>query len=361
MPDNAARRMKRRRAGIVRAMLLLVRGYNAAKNLWLTAPIWLVKHDKDMEPYEDMDYKSKPALSLVTPQARHHSSRLDQINSLMEAEEADSEIGYMGRLMTLCSLPRTDQGDTNKYIRKNGPFTLVMTAAGKYGLPFGHIPRLLLGWVCTEAVRTQSRHLTLGKNLSNFMRVVGIDPAGASYARVRNQMKRLFSCAVVLIYTDAGGESQINTLLADRGDFWWSNDKPRKKTESTIELSEKFFEDIIHHPVPLDLHILKALKRSSLGLDLYLWINYRTFRLDRPLRLPWAQLYRQFGADPTKAGDNVTVQKFRKDCLRELVKIKLAWPGLDYATPRGALELLPTTTPSVPPLQFPLLPRGSDD
>ena len=49
MPDNAARTMQQRRAGIVRAMLLLVRGYNAAKNLWLTAPIWPVKHDKNME------------------------------------------------------------------------------------------------------------------------------------------------------------------------------------------------------------------------------------------------------------------------------------------------------------------------
>ena len=50
MPDNAARTMQQRRVGIVRAMFLLVRGYNAAKNLWLTAPVWTVKHDKDMEP-----------------------------------------------------------------------------------------------------------------------------------------------------------------------------------------------------------------------------------------------------------------------------------------------------------------------
>ena len=49
MPDNAARTIRQRRAGIVRAMLLLVRGYNAAKNFWLTASIWSVKHDKDME------------------------------------------------------------------------------------------------------------------------------------------------------------------------------------------------------------------------------------------------------------------------------------------------------------------------
>ena len=43
------------------------------------------------------------------------------------------------------------------------------------------------------------------------------------------------------------------------------------------------------------------MKRSPLGLDLYLWLTYRTFALKRPLRLTWRQLYRQFGADPAKA------------------------------------------------------------
>ena len=92
MPDNAARTMQQRQAGIVRVMLLLVRKYSAAKNLCLSAPIWPVKHDKDMEPYEDMNDKSKPALSLVTPQARHPYTRFDQVNQLVEASEADPEI-----------------------------------------------------------------------------------------------------------------------------------------------------------------------------------------------------------------------------------------------------------------------------
>ena len=46
--------------------------------------------------------------------------------------------------------------------------------------------------------------------------------------------------------------------------------------ESKIELGEKFFQEIIRNPVPLDMNILKALKRSPLGLDLYLWLTYRT-------------------------------------------------------------------------------------
>ena len=75
--------------------------------------------------------------------------------------------------------------------------------------------------------------------------------------------------------------------------------------------------------------------------DLYLWLVYRTFALRAPQRLTWKQLYRQFGVDPAKANERVTVDNFRKDCLRELKKIKLAWPGLNYAAAPGALILHP--------------------
>ena len=42
--------------------------------------------------------------------------------------------------------------------------------------------------------------------------------------------------------------------------------------------------------MPLDLNTLKALKRCSLGLDLYLWLAYRTFALNRPVRITWRQV-----------------------------------------------------------------------
>ena len=117
--------------------------------------------------------------------------------------------------------------------------------------------------------------------------------------------------------------------------------------QSKVELGEKFFQEILAHAVPLDMNILKALTRSPLGLDLYVWLNYRTFGLDRPFQLTWPQLYRQFGSNPARATDKNAVHDFRKDCLRELKKLKDAWPGLDYATPAGVLELR-HSEPSVP-------------
>ena len=76
-------------------------------------------------------------------------------------------------MMALCSLPRTNPGNRLQYKRVNGPFTLYMTAGGGNKLPYGNLPRLILAWVSTEAVRTQSRELVLGSSLSEFMRNAG--------------------------------------------------------------------------------------------------------------------------------------------------------------------------------------------
>ena len=100
-----------------------------------------------------------------------------------------------------------------------------------------------------------------------------------------------------LIYEDKNGQATVNALIARRTEFWWNERKPAEQTlwESKIRLGEDFFNEIISHPVPIDMNTLTALKRSSLGLDLYLWLVYRTFPLRAPQRLTWRQVYHQFG------------------------------------------------------------------
>ena len=109
------------------------------------------------------------AIREATPQSLHHFTQADQVNLLVSAREADPDLGFMARMLVLCSLPRTNPGNRLQYKRVNGPYSLIMTAVGKTKLPFGNLPRLLLAWVCTEAVRTQNRELVLGKSLSEFM------------------------------------------------------------------------------------------------------------------------------------------------------------------------------------------------
>ena len=289
----------------------------------------------------------------AVPQALHHFTRLDQVDQLVGASEADPDMGFMARLMALCSLPRTNPGDRLQYKRINGPYKLIMIAGGDNKLPFGNIPRLLLAWLCTEAVRTQKRELILGNSLSAFMRKLGMEDRSGSArgdrTRLRNQMKRLFHCQIELIYEYEHGEHFMASRIADRGELWWDPKRPEEPVlwESKIELGEKFFNEIIRHPVPLEMNTLKALKRSSLGLDWYMWLAYRTFALRAPLRLSWRQLYRQFGVDPAKVNDKNIVNRFRTHALRELKKIKLAWPDLNYSTAKGVLILSPST-PAIP-------------
>ena len=293
------------------------------------------------------------ALRKTPPPARRGFTLADQVNQLVGASEADPERGFMARTMALCSLPRSNPGNRLQYKRVNGPFTLIMYSSGETKLPYGNFPRLILAWVSTEAVRTQSRELILGSSLTKFMKTLGVYSSGGGnvHTKLRNQMKRLFGCTVSMIYKDEHGEQFVSSLIAERGEFWWNERKPDQSSlwDSKIYLGEAFFNEIIRHPVPLDMNTLTALKRSSLGLDLYLWLVYRTFPLRAPLRLTWRQVYRQFGVHPSKASDKRTVQNFRSEVLRELQKIKLSWPGLNYSTAPGVLILHPSI-PTIAPL-----------
>ena len=87
-------------------------------------------------------------------------------------------------------------------------------------------------------------------------------------------MWRLFNAHVQLVYTDAHGGASVSSSVAERTELWWNPKRPDERMlwDSKIRLGEAFFNELINHPVPLDMNILRALKRCSLGLDLSRWI-----------------------------------------------------------------------------------------
>ena len=262
----------------------------------------------------------------------------------------DPEIGFIARMLALCCLPRTNPGDKQQYIRQNGPFHLILTAGGTAGLPYGSLPRLLLAWMSTEAVRTQSPTLVLGSSLAEFIRDLGFSLKGGGHSgprgirvRLKNQIDRLFHASLSLHYRDDRNRiASANAVVAKKVDLWWSHEDRPRGWQSTIRLGEDLFYEMTRHAVPLDRTILRHMKRSSLGLDLYLWLTYRLFTLRQPLSLSWPTLYQQLGARPEKSHDHVTVQNFRKSCVRELNKLQGVWPQLKLGYPTGVLRLYPT-------------------
>ena len=103
-------------------------------------------------------------------------------------------------------------------------------------------------------------------------------------------MHRLFCCAITLELQrsrpDADGALRFMGAITELQDLWWpprNPDQPMLWT-STIELNHRLFRELIEHAVPINLRVLRAMRRSTLGLDLYLWLTYRTFGLKSLLR-----------------------------------------------------------------------------
>ena len=71
------------------------------------------------EVVSDLDDELVKAIRDTSPQALHHFTRFDQVNQLVSASEADPDLGFMERLLALCSLPRTNPGNRLQYKQRN--------------------------------------------------------------------------------------------------------------------------------------------------------------------------------------------------------------------------------------------------
>jgi len=240
-----------------------------------------------------------------------------------DAKEAGA-LGYMGRALVQATMPHK-RVCGNEFIRKNGAFTLTMLAPSGVGLPYGTIPRLLMAWVTTEAVRNKQRELVLGHSLSDFMKQLDLVPTGGrwgSITRLRDQMTRLFAATISCIYENSKQNSGLNMQIAEEYHLWWEPKQPQQAAlwESTLILNKRFFDEITSKPIPIDMDVLKALRRSPMALDIYCWMTYRMSYLRQQIEIPWFVLQTQFGSD--YATDLQGVRNFKKAFLRALVKVQ---------------------------------------
>lgn len=295
----------------------------------------------------------------VTPSQR----ALIQAASEIVAEPANvKDAAFFARQLVQATLPHSDPGDVEVWRRREGGAWLMIQrgydgeTGTPYGLPYGTIPRLLLYWIITEAVRKKSRNLSLGSSLNDFLRLVGLSPATGGgkrgdAARVKEQSMRLFNAAISFggaITDDNGGEGKArgNMQITDSSVIWWNYRSPEEHSlwESGITLSEQFYKAVTEAPVPLDYRALKALRRSALGLDLYAWLVLAAFRSNRsgkPIWMTWSQLSKALGADYERTTD------FQQKVHREIDKILTVFPTLHLGKRRGGLEVLPTSTPPI--------------
>lgn len=276
----------------------------------------------------------------------------------LETQEALSAgtLGFYGRVFCQCSLPYQDPGQLPLWSRQAGNLTLTVQPAvvAKEGggvearYPYGTLPRLLLVWLSTETVRTKERRLVLGDSTSAFMRRIGLHITGGQrgdIGRLRAQMERLFLSTIICRYDDPGqGRAAAARYdVADAYQLWWdTRDSPDQGSlfPSYVDLSERFFDEVLAHPVPLDLRAIELLRGSPLRLDIYTWLTYRMSYLRRRTSIPWEMLRYQFGSD--RANDRQGRWRFRKDFEAHLAKVLVLYRDARVESTDAGLVLLPS-------------------
>ena len=268
-------------------------------------------------------------------------------------DTSDAELGFASRVFTQTSLPYRDPGTIPAWGRRNGKIALVVTPgmditstgqAVSTGYPFGVVPRLVLTWLTTEAVRKKSPEIILGESLADFMRQLGMAPDGRTSRRLKDQMLRLFRSQIVVTYDDAERSAGARMGVAERWNLWWS---PRDRAEqlgllpSMVTLSGEFFREATERPVPISIEALRLLSGSPMRLDIYAWLTYRMSRLPRRTQIPWSALLLQFGSQATSKQAR---HKFRLDFTDHLAKVLAVYPDAKVTVEPEGLILLPSPT-----------------
>lgn len=271
------------------------------------------------------------------------------------ADEA-RELAFVSRVLVQAFLPHSDPKDIT-WERTNGNFSLTLKSGigrenGKskiYGLPYGSLPRLLMAWLNSEAIRNAQdeknpnpRMIKLGSSLSEFLEKIGVQRTGGPRGGIttfKKQAERLFHCEITVTDTGKNYIAERDIKVSDGRFFFWDAMNPEQQTlwENAIELSERFYALLVNNPVPLDWRVLKGIKQSPMALDLYMWLTHRMSYLDKPVTIRWETLQQQLGADVER------IDHFREKVRKHLKKITVIWQDLHIdASKPDALRLYPS-------------------
>jgi hypothetical protein len=265
------------------------------------------------------------------------------------AEAGGSDPQFLHAVLCQLGLPRNPT-TCRTFERTSGRASLSLQAGRTFDgkkwndepLPSGTRPRLVLINVCTQAVRTKSPEVDIGGSVREFLRRLGIDAGGESMRHFRRQMLALSACHMTLAMATAEGTKQIDAKPIDAFQAWHTNDEGQPALwPGSLRLTDKFFESLMEHAVPLQPEAIGQLQNSALALDVYSWLGHRLCRVKEHngIVLSWRTLKEQFGQE---YADN---KNFKRKFIGALRKATDAYKEARIETVTGGLKLLPSPPP----------------
>ncbi len=263
--------------------------------------------------------------------------------------DEDLQAGFVHAGFALTALPHRRTAEA-EWVREAAGLTL-RVESGKdergdvVGIPYGSVARMILLYLQTEAVRTRSREVELGRSMNRWLTTMGVNNGGKGYSLVREQSWRLSLCRLTFFSVSEEGRQITN------GGFVRNAILPSRPDDSGTQLSlwrervvldEAFYSSLLEHPLPVRETAIRGLAHRSMAIDLYVWLAYRLWQLKRPKRVPWPALYGQFGAGFTR------LRAFRQHVKEPLALALAAYPEARVEVDDEAGLILHPSPPPVP-------------
>jgi hypothetical protein len=216
----------------------------------------------------------------------------------------DTDIGYLFSGWAQAALPHRRLPDDAAWQVTTDRVTLIVqpglrpTASGtpaSVGVPYGSRARLILLYLQTEAVRTNSREIELGRSLHAWLRRLEIPIGGKQMASVRDQAERISRCRLSFQIKQGTRTGLVNQHILDTSMFIEDENAQGGLFVEKASLSQSFFDELKKHPVPVEEAAVRQIANNSLALDVYCWLAYRLHSLDAPVSVSWKALHGQFG------------------------------------------------------------------
>jgi hypothetical protein len=272
--------------------------------------------------------------------ATKHERALVEAAYQVLSDDAE-KMGFTYSGFALTSLPHKPQ--TELLWKKEGHNLTMLIESGRdrsgkpIGLPYGSYARFILLFLQSEAVRTNSREIELGKSMRVWLGGMGLSIGGTTYKLVNEQARRISGCSLTFFADKAGAqiksrggfvktEITMSSVVDDQPGLW----------QDRVLLDEDFYRALKDHPVPVSNSALKAIGPRSMVIDVYIWLAYRLHALKADTEVSWMSLHAQFG------GGFSRLRRFREHFLESLALALAAYPNARVDVEERGLILRPS-------------------
>jgi hypothetical protein len=263
--------------------------------------------------------------------------------------DEDSGIGCIYSGLCQAALPHKRLPPTKAWQVKSDHITLVVEPGNRpsagddpepVGVPYGSRARLIMLYLQSEAIRTKSREVTLGRSMREWLTKMDVPIGDKSMAMIRDQAERISRCRLSFNIRSSKRMDFIHQSIVDGAMFLDHADEAQGSLFiETVRLSESFFTELQRHPVPLEDAAIRAISNNSMALDLYAWLAYRLHILNTPTPVSWSALKNQFG------GGFDLIANFRRNFADNLRLALAVYRDAKVDVTERGITLLPSKPP----------------